>query len=103
MMGVAGLDKNRSKFGPGVRGGHIHNPYGLNARLRRIDPEQGGGLASFDAAPEFRLCGDNEMLVKRIGVGLDFNPSTAAGDDRKNRGPCSDDEHVVLQLSCVLL
>jgi hypothetical protein len=61
------------------------------------------GLAGFDAAPEFPLGGNNEVLVKRIGMGLDFNPLAASGDDRKHCHPCSDDEHVVLQLRCILL
>ena len=56
----------------------------LNARLRRLDPEQGRGLAALDTAPELALGGDNEVLVERIGMGGDLHPFAAAGNDRQH-------------------
>jgi hypothetical protein len=60
-----------------------------NARLRRINPKEGRGLAVLDTAPKLPLGGDNEVLVERIGVGLDLNPLAAAGNDREYRPPGS--------------
>ena len=57
----------------------------LNARLRRLDPEEGRGLAALDTTPELPLRSDNEVLVERIGMGGDLNPFAAAGDDRQYR------------------
>ena len=42
--------------------------------LRRLDAEQARGLAALDAAPEFPLGGDDEVLVERIGMGRDLDP-----------------------------
>ena len=70
---------------------------------RRFGAEQGRGLAALDAAPEFPLGGDDQMLVERIGVGLDLDPLAAAGNDREHRTPRRNDPHVMLQLRHVFL
>src|SRR5271168_3719339 len=57
------------EFGPCVRRTHVDDPYGLNARLRRLYPEQARRLTTFDAAPELALGGHDEVLVKRISMG----------------------------------
>ena len=66
--------------------------------LRRLDAEQGRGLATLDAAPELPLGGNDEVLVERIGMGLDLHPLAAAGDHRKHRTSGRHDPHIVLQL-----
>ena len=53
--------------------------------LRWLDAEQARRLAIFHTAPELPLGRDNEVLVKRIGVGRDLHPLAAAGDDREDR------------------
>ena len=88
---------------PGIGGAHVDNAHRLNARLRRLDPKQGRGLAAFDTAPEFPLGGDDEVLVERIGVGLDLDPFAAAGNDREDRRSCRHDPHIVLQLRHIFL
>ena len=65
------------KLSPGVGRSHVYNPDCLDPRLRRLDPEQGRGLAALDTPPEFPLGGDNQVLVKRIGRDFDW-----AGDRR---------------------
>ena len=77
---VVGADEDPSEFGPGIGGVHIDNAHCLDSRFRRLDPEQGRGLAALDAAPEFSFGGDNEVLVKRIGMRGDLHPFAAAGN-----------------------
>jgi hypothetical protein len=50
----------------------------LDPGLRRVHTEKGRGLSAFDTAPELPLGRDDEMLVKRIGMGLDLDPFAAA-------------------------
>jgi hypothetical protein len=49
-------------------------------RSRRLDPEEARGLATLHTPPELPLGRDNEVLVKRIGVGGDLDPFAAAVD-----------------------
>ena len=66
-------------------------------------PNRRWGLAALDTTPELPLSGDDEVLVERIGMGLDLDPPTAAGDDREHGRPCRHNPHVVLQLRHILL
>ena len=100
-MSRSGPRKDRGKLRPGVRGAHVDNPNCLDAWFRRLDAKQGRGLLAFDAAPEFPLCGNDEMLIEWIGMGLDLNPFATPGDDRENGAPRRNDPHVVLQLGRV--
>ena len=84
-MRIPGADENVRELRPGIGGAHINNSDRLNARLRRLDPEQGRGLAVLHTAPELPLRGDNEVLIERIGMGGDLDPFAAAGDDRQHR------------------
>jgi hypothetical protein len=72
-------------------------------RAGRLDPEQVRGLASLDAAPELLLCGEQQVLVERIGRNGHLDPLAASGDDGKHRGARLDHPHVVLKLGHVLL
>ena len=96
-----GPRKDCSKLRPGIRGTHIDNSHCFDTRLRRLDPEKGGWLAAFDASPEFALGSNNQVLVKRIGTELDFNPLATAGNDRKDRRSRRYDPHVMLNLRSV--
>ena len=100
-MGNLGSGKNASEFRPGVGAAQVHNANRLNSRLRRLNPEEGGGLAAFDAAPEFPLGGDDQVLVERVRIGLDLDPLAAAGNDGEYGLPGREDPHVVLQLGHV--
>ena len=84
-------------------GAHIDNADRLNARLRRLDPEQSRGLAAFHAAPEFALGSDNQVLVKGIGMGGDLHPFAAAGDDRQHGRSGRHHPHIMLELRHVFL
>ncbi len=97
-MGRPRPRKCRGKFRPSIRGTHVDNAYRLDARLRWLNAEQGRGLAILDTAPKFPLGGNDEVLVKRIGVRLDLYPLAAAGNDREHRPPRRNDPHVVLDL-----
>src|SRR6516162_7435651 len=57
-MDRPGAGKNRGKLSPRIGRGHVHSAYGLEPRLRRLDPEQLRFLATLDAAPELPLGGD---------------------------------------------
>ena len=96
-------EKIAGEFRPGIGRTHVDNAHRLDARLRRLDAEQGRGLAALDAAPEFPLGGDDEVLIERIGMGLDLDPFAAAGDHRKHRTAGRHDPHIVLQLRHVFL
>ena len=69
-----GAEKDTGELCPGVGAAHINNANGLDPQLRGLDPEKGRGLAVLDTAPELPLRGDNEMLIKRIGMGGDLHP-----------------------------
>ena len=97
-----GPRKDRRKLRPGIGRAHIDNAHRLDARLRRLDAKQARWLATLDAAPEFPLGRNDQMLVERIGMGLDLDPLAAAGDHRQHRAPRRHDPHVMLQLGHVL-
>ena len=61
-------------------------------------PNKRGRLTALDAAPEFLLGGEQEVLVERIGRDGDLDPFAAPGDDRERRKPCVHHPHIVLQL-----
>ena len=63
------------EFRPRIGGAHVDDVDRFDTRLRRINPEQGGGLAVLDAAPELSLRSDNEVLVKGIRRGPQFQPT----------------------------
>jgi hypothetical protein len=66
-------------------------------------PKMAGVLSVFDAAPEFAFSGDDQVLVKGIGLDLDFYPLAAAANDRKHRGSRGYYPHIVLQLRHILV
>ena len=49
------LSKRASEFCPGIGRAHIDDADRFNPRLRRVDAEQGRGLAALDTAPELPL------------------------------------------------
>ena len=57
-IGRAGPAKYPGKFRPGIGGTHIDDPHRLDPRTRRLDAEQGRGLATLDAVPELLLGGE---------------------------------------------
>jgi len=79
--GLSGAAEDSGKFGPGIRGAHIHNSNSFDSEFRRLDTEEARGLAALDAALEFALGSDNEMLIERIGMGGDLDPFAAPGDN----------------------
>src|SRR5208337_1293282 len=53
--GAARIAEQGRKLRPGVRGAHVDNADGLDARARWFDAEEVRGLAILHAAPEFLL------------------------------------------------
>ncbi len=88
--------KDPSELRPGVRRAHVDDAHRFDARPRRLGAEQDRGLAILDAAPEFPLSSENEVLIERIGMGLDLDPLAASGDDREYGTPRRNDPHVML-------
>src|SRR4029077_18987594 len=78
---------------PSVRRAHLNDADCLDPGLRWVDAEKGRGLSSFDTAPELPLGRNDEVLVERIGMDVDFHPLAAA----RRYNP-----HIVLQLGHVL-
>ena len=97
-MGCSGSSERAGKIRPTVRRAHIDHPNRLKPRPGRLDTEQPGCLAVLNTAPEFLLCGDQEVLVERIGVNSELNPFSAPGNDGEDRRSRVGDPHVVLQL-----
>ena len=101
--GLPGAPKETGKFSPGVRAAHINDPNRFDPGFGRFNSKQARGLAALDAAPELSLCSDDKVLVERIGMGGDLDPSAAAGNDRQDRGPPRYHPHIVLQLRRVVV
>ena len=85
LMGSPGSSERSGEFRPTVGRAHIDDTDRLKPRPRRLYPEQTWRLAVLNAAPEFPFCGDQEVLVERIGMNGKFDPLTAAGDDGEGR------------------
>ena len=79
-------------------GGHVNDPDRLDPRPRRLDTKEARGLAALDAAPEFLLCGEEQVLIEAISGDRNLDPLAASGDDREHRQLGVGDPHVVLQL-----
>jgi hypothetical protein len=73
-MRRSGSGEDRGELGPGIGCGHVDDADSFKPRLRRLDPEQLWLFAVLDTPPEFALGGDNQMLIKRIGMGQDLDP-----------------------------
>ena len=100
---LPGAAEETGNFAPGIRSAHIHNPDRFDPRLWWFNTEDARGLAALNTAPELTLGRDNEVLVKRIGVGSDFDPFAPSGNDREDRSPGWNDPHIMLQLRHVFL
>ena len=99
--GRVGPSERSGKFRPSVGTTHIDNTDGFYAWLRRVDAEQAWRLTIFHAAPKLALGRNYQVLVQRIGMGLDLHPLPAPGYDRQNRAAGRDDPHVMLKLRSV--
>ena len=73
---LPGIAEDPGKFGPGIRGAHINNTDCFDPRLWRLNTKQVRRLAALDAAPEFPLSRDDEMLIMRIRMGGNLDPFT---------------------------
>src|SRR6266511_6123519 len=102
-VSLARASKHAREFRPGIVCAHIDDPQRLNASSRWLDAEEARALAVLDAAPEFLLRRQKEVLIERIGWYLDLDPLAAAGDNREHCGGGIGDPHVVLELGHVLL
>src|SRR5215471_15423710 len=96
--GLSAAAEDSSKLCPGIRGAHVDDPHRFDARLGRFNTKQSRGLAVLNAAPEFSLGGDDEMLIERIGVGGDLDPFAAASNYRKHCTTSRNHPHIMLQL-----
>ena len=89
------------ELSPGIGGAHIDNPHCLNASPGRLDTKEPRRLTGLNAAPELFLCGEQKVLVKRVGRKRDLDPLAAAGDDGQHTRLGVGHPHVVLQLGQV--
>src|SRR6516165_1970283 len=65
--GLPRVAEQGGELGPRIRRAHVEDADRLDARPRRLDAEEARGLAVLDAAPEFLLRRQKQMLIKRIG------------------------------------
>ena len=78
-------DEYGGEVRPSVRRAHFNDADCLDPGLRWVDAEKGRGLSAFDTALELPLGRNDEVLVERIGMDVDFHPLAAAGNYRKHR------------------
>jgi hypothetical protein len=64
--GRAGAAEEAREFRPGIRGTHVDDMNGFDLHSRRFRQEQSRRLARFNAAPEFFLGREQQVLVERI-------------------------------------
>src|SRR5262252_1005921 len=67
------LAKDRGELRPGIGRTHINEANGLDAGSWRLGKEQARTLTAFDAAPEFLLGCQKQVLIKGIGRDRDLD------------------------------
>jgi hypothetical protein len=77
--GLPGAAEQTGKLRPGVRGGHVDDPHGLDPGFGRFNTKEARGLATLDTTPELAFGGNDQVLIERIGMGGDLDPFAAAG------------------------
>src|SRR6516165_8447942 len=65
--GIASRPEHGCELGPCIGRAHVDNSHRLDARSRWLDIKEVRGLAALDAAPEFLLSGQQEVLVEWVG------------------------------------
>jgi hypothetical protein len=64
---------------------HIDDPHRFDPWPRALYAKQARGLGDLDTTPELLLCGEQKMLIERIGWNANLEPFAAPGNDRKHR------------------
>jgi hypothetical protein len=95
-VGLARAPKHAREFRPGIRCAHVDDVHCLDARTGRLDSKLSRRLAILNAAPEFLLSREQEVLVEGIGRDGDLKPFAASGDDREHCRLGVYDPHIVL-------
>src|SRR5262245_53054411 len=73
-VSLARAPKHASEFRPGIGCAHVDDPHRFDPRARRLEAKQSRGLATLNAAPEFFLGREQEVLVEGIGRDSDLHP-----------------------------
>src|SRR5215469_8038944 len=97
-VSLARAPKHAGEFRPGIGCAHVDDPHRFDPRAGRLEPKQSRWLAILNAAPEFFLGREQEMLVEGIGRDGDLQPSAAIGNNREHCRLSVYDPHVVLEL-----
>src|SRR5260370_19163572 len=82
-VSLARAPKHARQFCPGIGCAHVDDPHRFDPRAGWLEPEQSRGLAALNAAPQFFLARQQEVLVEGIGRDADLHPFSAAGDNRE--------------------
>src|SRR5262249_13304362 len=86
-VSLARTPKHAGEFRQGIVCANVDDPRRFDPGPTRLDSKQSRGLAILNAAPEFFLGREQEVLVERIGRDGDLHPFAAAGDNREHRRP----------------
>src|SRR5215831_6184349 len=97
-VSLARAPKHASEFRPSIGCAHVDDPHRFDPRAGRLESKQSRGFAILNAAPEFFLGREQEVLVEGIGRDGDLHPFAAAGDNRERRRPGVYHPHIVLEL-----
>src|SRR5215467_8701724 len=66
-VSLARAPKHGGEFRPGIGCAHVDDAHRFDPRVGRLDSKQSRWLAILDAAPEFFLGREREVLVERLG------------------------------------
>jgi hypothetical protein len=77
-VSLARAPKHASEFRPGIGCAHVDDPHSFDPRAGRPDSKQSRGLAILNAAPEFFLGREQEVLVEAIGRDGESPPSSGS-------------------------
>src|SRR5262249_21628735 len=96
-VSLARAPKHTSEFRPSIGWADVDDPHRFDPWAGRLESKQSRGLAILNAAPEFFLGREQEVLVEGISRDGDLHPFAAAGDNRKYRRLGVNDPHIVLE------
>src|SRR5258708_16462682 len=97
-VSLARAPKHAREFSPGIRCAHVDDPHRFNPWAGRGDPKQSRRLAVLNAAPEFLLGREQEVLVEGISRDGDLHPFSAASDNPEYPRLCVYYPPVLLEL-----
>src|SRR5258708_40215957 len=86
-VSFARVPKHARELRPGIGCAHVDDPHRFDPRAGRLDSKQSRRLAILNAAPEFFLGREQEVLVDGVRRDGDFLPFPPSGADPEHPSP----------------